>query len=355
MTAVGQGKGGRAGARRATLATVADLAGYHVSTVSRVLNGTTVPGARSASSAAAERIRQVAREVGYVPNAQAAALRRQRTGMVGVIMARMTDTVAATIYEGVERAAAEHGYQTLVMNSWDDDETRARCVDLLMAHGVDALIHGDALADGSSLQVLERSGLPFVLVNRGAGAYPSVTADDRGGGRQAAEHLLALGHREVGVLAGLPYAGNAIERTRGFCETFAEAGHPVRPDRVVPTTFDSAGGRTGADRLLRAGDGPTALFAVSDAAAIGALGSLRDQGLHPGRDVSVVGFNDMPIAGDLTVPLTTVRSPMREIGERSVALLLAVMEGEPGEVVRFPTELVVRETTGPAPGLTRGR
>ncbi|WP_232376581.1 LacI family DNA-binding transcriptional regulator [Amycolatopsis aidingensis] len=342
-----EGETGRAPARRATLATVAKLSGYHVSTVSRVLNGSTVPGVRSASSATAEHIRQVAREVGYVPNAQAAALRRQRTRLLGVVMARMADTVLATIYEGIERAAAGYGFQTLVTNSWDDPVTRGECVDVLLSHGVDAMILGDSPVDGGSLDVLTEHGLPFVLVNRRAADHPAITCDDYAGGRMAAEHLLELGHRRAAVLAGLPYASNAIERTQGFLDAYQEAGHRIPGGRIVQTTFDTAGGRMGAERLLRARSKPTAIFAVNDAAAIGVLGCLRDHGIEPGRELSVVGFNDIPLAAELTVPLTSVRSPMQAIGEHSVHTLMRLMGGESVQSMRLRPALVARASSGP--------
>ncbi|WP_245574095.1 LacI family DNA-binding transcriptional regulator [Amycolatopsis nigrescens] len=338
---------GGARPRRATLARVAELSGFHVSTVSRVLNGSTVPGVRSASVAAAERIRQVAREVGYLPNAAASGLRRQRTRLLGVVMARLADTVLATIYEGIEQAARDSGFHSLVMNSWDDEDTRRDCVEALLSHNVDAMILGDSPVDGGSLELLVARDVPFVLVNRAVPGYPSVTCDDRLGGRLAAEHLLDLGHRQVAVLAGLPYASNAIERTEGFLEVFREAGHPVPAERVVPSTFDIAGGRLGAERLLRAESVPTAIFTVSDPAALGVLGCLRDHGIAAGSGLSVVGFNDVPMAAELPCPLTTVRSPMRQIGEQSVRQLLALMRGEQVHDVRFPPTLVARATTGP--------
>lgn len=347
MDGEAQESAGRARPRRATLAKVAELSGFHVSTVSRVLNGSTVPGIRSASTAAAERIRQVAREVGYVPNAAASGLRTQRTRQLGVVMARLADTVLATIYEGIELTARDNGFHSQVMNSWDDEETRRACIEALLSHNVDAMILGDSPTDGGSLELLVDRELPFVLVNRSVAGYPSVTCDDHLGGRLAAEHLLELGHRQVAVLAGMSYASNAVDRTEGFLEVFREAGHPVADEHVVPSTFDIAGGRLGAERLLRTETPPTAIFTVSDPAALGILGCLRDHGITPGSGISVVGFNDVPMAAELPCPLTTVRSPMRRIGEQSVHHLLALMRGEQVDDVRFPPELVARASTAP--------
>ncbi|WP_116025625.1 LacI family DNA-binding transcriptional regulator [Thermomonospora umbrina] len=294
----------------------------------------------------AERIRQVAREVGYVPDIQAIGLRRQRTRLLGVVMARLTDYGLAAIYEGIERAAMRHGFHTMVTNSWDDPATRQAHVEMLLGRRVDAMIFGDAHVDGAFVDEFTAHGIPFVLVNRRAGDHPSVTCDDYAAGRLAAEHLFALGHRRVGVIAGLPYASNGIDRTAGFTDYFAERGHPVPSAAIVDASFDSAGGALATERLLERQPYPTGIFAVGDFAALGAVGTLRERGLYPGRDVAVVGFGDLPIAAQLTVPLTSVSSPLYEMGARSVDLLAALMRGEPAESLRLRPELRVRESSG---------
>ncbi|TDD93967.1 LacI family DNA-binding transcriptional regulator [Actinomadura rubrisoli] len=329
---------------RATLKTIAELTGLHVSTVSRVLNGTS-SGARAASAATAERVRQVAREVGYVPDIQAAGLRRQTSRLLGVMMARLTDQVLASIYEGVERAATRHGFHTMVSNSWDDPATREAHIAMLLSRRVDAMIFGDAHVDGRFVAEFATHGVPFVLVNRRAGDHPSVTCDDLEGGRLAAEHLHALGHRRVGVVAGLPYAANGLDRTSGFTRYFAERGHPVPGRLVVHASFDAAGGALAAARLLDHEPRLSAIFAVSDFAAIGVLGLLRERGLRAGQDVAVVGFNDVPIAAQLTIPLSSVRSPMCDVGAQGVDLLVRMMRGEPPERIMLPPELRVRESS----------
>jgi LacI family transcriptional regulator len=137
-----------------------------------------------------------------------------------------------------------------------------------------------------------------------------------------AEHLLALGHDRPAVIAGEPYASTGVDRTAGFVDRYAEAGLPLPHHRVLHSRFDVAGGRRAATELLGHAPRPTALFAVNDFAAIGALGALRDVGLAVGRDVALVGFNDVAVAAELPVPLTTVRSPMHEMGRRGMRLLI---------------------------------
>jgi LacI family transcriptional regulator len=332
-----------------TLRTLADRLGLHVSTVSRVLHAKPDESLRAASGATVERIRKLADELGYQPNPHATSLRTRRSNLVGVLVPRLSDIVLATIYEGIEEAAAEHGLSTFVTNTRDVPEVQRARTEMVLGRRVDGLIFGDAYADAAFLAGIAARGVPFVLVSRHAGTHPAVTCDDYQGGRLAAEHLLSLGHREVAVLAGEPYASTGIDRTAGFVDTYADAGIEIPPEKIVHSPFDAPGGRVGAERLLAGRSIPSAIFAVNDFAAIGAIGAARDHGLQIGTDIAVVGFNDTPLAAELPVPLTTVRSPMREMGRRGLHLLVRLMRGEQVESQRLAPELMVRaSTTGPA-------
>lgn len=339
--------GDSAASRRATLRVIAERAGVHVSTVSRVLNGSAAQGSRAASAATIARLRAIAAELNYTPDPTATSLRTQRTQLLGVLVPRLSDIVLATIYEGVEETAAGYGYYTFVANTRDDAaEQRAR-TEMMLSRRVDGLVFGDARFDAEYVDEVARRGVPFVLVSRWAGTHPSVTCDDYVGGRLVAEHLLSLGHERVGVIAGEPYASTGLDRTRGFLDAYREAGVRLPRTMVVNSRFDTSGGHAAGARLLRARRRPTALFAVNDFAAIGAMGAVREAGLSVGEDVSVVGFNDVPLARELPVPLTTVRSPMHEMGQRSVHLLMRVLSGESVEPVRLEPSLQARASTQP--------
>jgi LacI family transcriptional regulator len=327
---------------RVTLRDVARRAGVHVSTVSRVLRR------REQGSDAAERIRRIADELGYRPDPYAASLRTQRTHTFGVLVPALTDLVLATIYDSIEQTAQQRGYDTFVANTRDDLVQQRRRVDLLLDRRVDGLILGDARLDSTFVDELAERGVPFVLTSRRHGDHPSVTCDDVLGGRLAAEHLLALGHRDLAVLAGEPYASTGQDRTRGFLDVCREHGVDVPPSRVVHGRFDVAGGRAGAEQILAQGGVPSAVFAVNDFAAIGVIGSLREHRLHVGEDVAVVGFNDVPIARELPVPLSTVRSPLREMGALAVTSLIDRLEGRPIEAARLQPEMIVRASSDPA-------
>lgn len=334
--------------RPATLRTIAEAAGVDVSTVSRVLNGSPDDAQRAASRETADEIRRWAARLDYRPNPHATSLRTQRSNLVGVLVPRLSDLVLATIYEGIEDAAARHGLTTFVMNSHDRPEQQRARTELALSRHVDGLVFGDAHTDAAFLDGIAERRVPFVLVSRHAGGHPSVTCDDRLGGRLVADHLLALGHRRVGVIAGEPFASTGADRTAGFVDRYREAGLPVPGSHVVHSGFDAAGGRAAAERLLRHDPRPTALFAVNDFAAIGALGVLRDEGLRPGEDVAVAGYNDTPLAAELPIPLTSVRSPMREMGARALDLLVDLLAGRTPASERLAPALVVRTSTGAA-------
>lgn len=336
---------GRRG-RPPTLRMIADELGLHVTTVSRVLNGSRAVAESAASAANVARIRQLAQRLGYQPNPHAIGLRTSRSGLVGVMVPRLSDLVLATIYEGIEDAANNHGLATFVTNSHDRPELRRARTTMMLNRRVDGMIFGDADHNAEFVNELAEREVPFVLVSRHAGEHPAVTCDDYLGGRLAAAHLAGRGHTDVAVVAGEPYASTGIDRTGGFVDGMAEHGVAVPADRVVHSHFDAEGGRAAAERILAASV-PSAIFAVNDFAAIGVLGALRARGLRAGVDVAVVGYNDTPLAANLPIPLTTVRSPMFRMGQRSVDLLVELLAGRRPASERLAPELVVRATSVP--------
>ncbi|WP_285774037.1 substrate-binding domain-containing protein [Microtetraspora sp. NBRC 13810] len=327
-----------------TLRFIADELGLHVSTVSRVLNGRADDGARAASGDTATRVRRLAEELGYQPDPHGSGLRTGRSKLIGVLVPRLSDLVLAMIYEGIDEAAGELGLATITANSRDDEETRRLRTRMLLARRVEGLIFGDASLDSGFLDRLAADGTKFVLVNRRAGDHPAVTADDRLGGRLAAEHLLALGHVDAAVIAGEPYASTGVDRTAGFVGLYRERGLPA--PRVLHSPFDTAGGRAAAETLLADADRPTAIFAVNDFAAIGAMGAARDHDLTVGRDIAIMGYNDTPLAAELPLPLTSVAVPVREIGRRALVLLSRLLAGDEIESERLAPTLTARASTG---------
>jgi LacI family transcriptional regulator len=330
-------------ARRAvTLAEVARRAGVHVSTVSRALS----PDAPGIGPVTVNRIRLLAAEMGYQPDPAAAALRTGRSGVLGVLVAHLTDYVLARIYEGVDDTAHDSCYNTVVSSTNDDPELRKERLEELLSRRVEGIVLGDARLDGDELvETLRRRGIPYVLVNRRLRGHPSVTTDDILGGALAADHLLKLGHKQVGIVAGLSYASTCVERTHGFVQRYLAAGTGI-PDSLITTSgTDTLGGYEAGSELLRRNPDLTAIFAINDFAAVGVMGAIREQGKVPGRDIAVVGYNDIPLAGHLPVPLTSVSSPMFEMGQQGMSMLIDLIAGKTVRPKRLTPKLMVRGST----------
>ena len=338
--------------RRVTLRTIAETAGVHVSTVSRILNNQLGDSQHTASSETVDRVLSVAAGLRYTPNPSAKSLRTRRSSHIGVLVPTLTDIVLATIYEGIEEAAERHGYATYVTNSRDDPARRERQTATMLARHPDAMIFGDADFHSDFLERQRSKGILFCLVSRRAEGFLSATTDDYRGGQLAAEHLLELGLIGAAVLAGKPFASTAIDRTAGFVDTFRRAGHPIKNQLILYGTFDTAGGREAMQSLLSAGVTLDAVFATNDFAAIGAMSALRDAGLVAGADVAVIGYNDVPLSAALPIPLTTIHSAHNWMGQEAVELIVKLINGgTPASVLLAPT-LIARESTR---GMTAAR
>ncbi len=327
-----------------TVRFIADQLGIHFSTVSRVLSGNEDVARKAASKATVEKIRSLAAAYGYTPNPHAITLRTQRSKLIGVSVPRLSDFIWATIYEAIEDTAMDNGYFAYVTNSYDKPERQRRQLGLAMARRVDGLILGDMHTTEESLAFLEALNIPFVLALRQAGNYLSVTCDDRDGGRQAAEFLFSQGHREVAVLGGLEFTSTGKNRTEGFTDFYREAGYPIPADRIIHADFDTQGGRESAQRLLAAHPQLTAMYAVNDFAAIGAMGAMREAGLIPGVSMALIGYNDTPLAAQLPIPLATLQNPVHLLGQKAMNLLLCLLSGAPCESLVLKPSFVFRES-----------
>lgn len=335
--------------QRTTLRSLAELLQIHVSTVSRVLNGTEAEARRAASPEVIARIRQLAEQLHYRPNRQAIGLKTRKTRLIGVILPRLTDLVVATVYEGIDAGAKDNQYLTFVGITLDIPERQIQLCETALDQNVEGLLIADARIDNTDfLEEIARRNIPTVLVSRHAATHCSVSCDDYKGGRLAADHLIELGHKKVCVLAGEPYATTGHDRAQGFLDRCSELGVSIPKQWVIHSGFDTKSGRSIGERLFSGtGKKPTAIFAVNDFLAIGLMGALRDNGIQVGRDVAVVGFNDTPIAGELPIGLSTVRSPMYQMGYRSVELLLQTISGGRPESERLEPKLCVRESSNP--------
>lgn len=334
--------------RSISLLDVAQAAGVSHSTVSRALRDDD-----RISTEVRARVRGIAEEMGYVPNAVAQSLQGQRTRAIGVLVTTISDPFFADVVAGMESVARPAGYSLLLVATHNDPQQERDGFAGFRRRRVDGLIMA------SSRGKPERAaydGLPLVLVNSAASRIGadlhSVAVDDRGGASMAVEHLLALGHRRIGYLGAPSRAASNLRRRRGYVDALAAAGAAHDPALVLDATAldaepdaDFAAGRVLAPLLLDRG--ATALFCYNDMIAVGALRACRDRRLRVPGQVSIVGFDDVPLSRYCDPELTTVRQPRVLLGAAAMQLLLDQLDGRPVRDRVIAPELVVRESTGP--------
>jgi LacI family transcriptional regulator len=337
----------------ATLREVADHAGVHPATVSRALNPETQ---QMVSTSTLERVLASARELNYRTNAIARSLRTQRSHAVGVVIPDITNPLFPRILRGIDDALEKIQYTSLVAYTDGRDERLLDRFELLRQRGVDGVIVATARHVDRALDSLEASGVPVIQINRRSQnrAIPSVTADDRGGSRQAVEHLIGLGHRAIGIVGGPQTHSTGRARLSGFRAGLRQAGIEAAPGFVqLAGRITMEEGHRACAALLSEHPEITAIVAGNDLMALGCYDALVERGLSCPDDVSVVGFNDMPFADKFNPPLTTVRIPHYEMGRRAAALLLERLASEDGDApsddIVLPVELVQRASTAPAP------
>lgn len=305
--------------RSITLRDVAEAAGVSLSTASRVLD----ERGRPSQTEAAHRVREAAEELGYRRNAMAAGLRRGETSTIGVLVPRLTDTVMAAMFEAIERAARSRGQFAIVGMSGDDLEQERIVTQRLLDRNVDGLVLATARVDDALLASLRKDRVTHALVLRTDGISPSVVGDDESGGYAATRHLLDLGHRRIGLVLGPRYTSTANDRLLGVRRALAEAGVDLDDDLVVRGGYGIDDGVSGGERLLGVAPEvrPTAIFAANDNLAVGVMSAAYRVGLTPGRDLSLVGYNDIPLARRLPVPLTSVAVPFDQIATTALDIL----------------------------------
>ena len=339
--------GNRVVRRSVTLRDVAAAARVHVATASRALDAETAhpvsPGTRA-------RVKQVAEELGYQHHMMARGLRRGFSSTVGVVVADLGNPYTAPVLRGLQSRLEGADYMALMTETRDDSQVLERAVGHLLARQVDALVML-AVRSGDRDRVAGwASRVPVVLAVRGlpGSGVPAVTHDDLGGARLAATHLAELGHRRVVQLPGPQDMQPFKDRYDGFAEAADELGLEARaaPPASRPV-FDE--GRRLMGQALEGQGRATAVFAHNDAMAMGAVRALRDAGLSCPGDVSVVGYNDVPMADCFDPPLTTIRLNGYEVGRQAGEAVLAAIRGLPlpGGDQPEPAELVARGSATP--------
>jgi DNA-binding LacI/PurR family transcriptional regulator len=328
---------------------VAEKAGVALSTVSYVLNdsGPVADDRRT-------KVLEAVRALGYLPNETARNLKRQSVATIGLVVPDLVNQYFAMIAEGVEQAASEKDILVVFCTPEATGEGESWNSRLLRSQRLDGLIYlSGADTRMEPLVDLMRVG-PVVLLDEKLPGFnlPSVVSENRQGAREVAAHLTSLGHRRLAILGGPPELWTAEQRLSGYREAIAAAG--LDPDTIPVLTGDyrMASGERLADQALSGpvAERPTALICANDLMAIGALSYCRRAGLRVPQDISVVGFDDLPLVSLLTPSLTTVRQPARELGKEAVKLLLSLVDGvEVDSPPPSPVTLKIRESSGPVP------
>jgi LacI family transcriptional regulator len=335
-----------------TLADVARRARVSPATASRVINGSNKPVADGLR----ERVLKAVADLRYVPNAHAQNLARAQRSAVGVIVHDVSDPYFAEITRGLQRVASSYGQLLVICNSYRDPQRELEYVALLRAQQAGALVlAGSGYHDAEftkqlngQLRAYAETGGRVAVIGRHELVGAAVLPDNENGAYGIGLAVFGYGHRRVGVIAGPRNLTTTTDRLTGVRRAAEEKGVPLPARRIVYADFTRDGGAEATRKLLAAEPDLTAIVALNDSMAVGALAMLRRLGLEVPRQVSVTGFDDMPIARDVTPSLTTVRLPLVEMGERAMSLALGGVRI--GHIERADAEITVREslTTPPS-------
>jgi LacI family transcriptional regulator len=332
--------------KRVTIRHVAEATGLALSTVSNALAGKNyvTDETRALVNEAAERL-------GYRASAVARALRMRRSFAIGVLIADVANPSSADFVRGVEDVATAEKCSIFLCNTDGDEERQLWHMRTLFDRQVDGMVLISQHCSSPAVRALLDGNPPFVLIQRRNFDYHDdyVGSDNATGLSQALHHLHDLGHRRIGFVRGPADSSSAFERLQTFQSHVASLALHSDPDLVFPGDYTFAAGVTAARHLLGLRRPPTAIFASSDMNAMGVIETAAAQGLMVPRDLSVVGLDDIALAGLRSINLTTVRLRKREMGAAAATLLMKRIRGKtgPGCEQIFPTDLVVRGSTCP--------
>lgn len=336
------------GRQRAAARDVAQLAGVSTATVSRVLNSP-----EQVDPATRERVRAAAAKLRYVPHGAARSLRSQRSRLIGAVVPSFDYALYARTTSAMQRRLYEQGYSLVLAEHRYDLAAELRIAAQLVEHGVDALMFVGLDHDPALFTLLEEHARPYVLTwgVDAAGRHPSLGFDSRAATYAITRHLLDLGHRRLGLLSA-PVEGNdrARERGEGVRAALAERGLQLDPACVQYGPISLQSGEEGMARLLALPEPPTAVVGTNDVFAVGGMVACRKAGVDiPGR-MSITGVDNTDLGATQTPGLTSIRTPIVEVGRAAADQLVARLEGQSCQLFeRYPVEIVHRGSTAPPP------
>jgi LacI family transcriptional regulator len=329
---------------RATISDVARAAGVSVPTVSKVVNGR-----YGVAPATSKRVMEVVVALGYETSLVASSLRRQRTNVIGILVAEF-ESFSVELLKGISSAATGTGYELLAYSGLVSGGSRTGWERRSLSRLAGTLIDGAIVITPTVL--MPTTSIPVVAIDphTGPGGPSTIDSDNVAGARVATRHLIELGHRRIAHIRGRSDLASAELREAGYRESLAAAGIPFDPALIRDGGYQAALTAEAAGDLLTSPDRPTAVFAANDMSALGVLKVARELGLRVPEDLSVIGFDDVPEAANSTPPLTTMAQPLHDLGAQALEMLVDLLNGrEVPSHVQLPAELVIRASTGPAP------
>jgi LacI family transcriptional regulator/LacI family repressor for deo operon, udp, cdd, tsx, nupC, and nupG len=295
-----------------------------------------------------QRIKQIATEMDYIPSTVAKSLFANRTWTIGLVLVTIADPFMGRVVEGVEHTALEAGFNVFLSTSQNDPQRELAVIDIFQQRRVDGIIVIASHLFSRYAQHLDRGSTPIVVINEqdpGANMH-SVTVDDVQGAQLAVEHLIGLGHRRIGYV-GIPNRPKSNQhRLKGYQNALAAAGIESDPALIFASgELEGHAMRGEASLELMLASGATAVFCYNDTTAMGVLAACYRRGVVVPDQLSVIGFDDIDMAVYAIPPLTTIRQPRFELGQRAMSMMLAALDGQKPDNQILPGELVVRETT----------
>ena len=335
-----------------TLADVAEAAGVHPGTASKALN----PESRHLVAAeTVKRVLEIATKLNYQPNSLARGLRTKRSYTVGFMVPDLTNPLFPPIVRGVEEVLGPAGLSALIVNTDNDPKKEMQLFNTLVNRRCDGFILATAFRNDPVVKEIVKRKIPAVLVNRltETQLLPAVVGDESLEVRDAIAHLVKLGHRRIAHIAGPQNLSTGFIRLRAFRKAIKDAGLvEAECPTVVSTGYNESAGTEAVAKLLAEPDPrPTAILAANDQLAIGVIDGLKLAGLKCPRDISVMGFNDIPMMDRMHPALTTFALPKHRMGVEAAEILRDWIEGDTApepSIVYLPCPLVIRESTGPA-------
>lgn len=324
-----------------------------IGTVSRVLTNSDHP----VGADTRRKVLEAAAEIDFTPNALARGLTRGRTKTVAVVVHDITDSYFNEIVRGIDEVAAEHGYIVMVCSSYRDADRELDYVRRIRSQRCDGIIFAaGGLRAPQYLGDMERQlggmvdhGGAVVLLAPHDLSFPSIVPDSEAGISELVNHLVELGHKTFALLMGPRHLKTSIERGRAFERALSRHDLDLSQELVAEGDFERDAAAAALGRLLDKQLKFTAVVCLNDQMAVGCLKAARERGLRVPDDISIAGFNDLPVTGYLDPPLTTVRVPMRELGRQGMNLLMRQMAGQTVRTRhKIKCELVIRASTGPA-------